>query len=218
MVEENPEREKLATKAETTQADNAFISKPIDNKETPGDSNTAQPSSSNFHHHPTVLIDLDDEDKDFVDRSTSSYRSSRKRTWDTSSRTFIPQFSGEHANGSENALLIKDTIREDNTDDTSLIARSLNTILNGCVRFRSSILLICALSAFVVAVLACKRISELRFEAFKDEKQRTSHYFLYSLGVVVMLAAGIALSYTPVKSIVRSIRDYNRHNTGYEEI
>ena len=218
MDEENPKIEKLATKAETLQADNALISRPIDNKEIPGDSNRAQPSSSNFQHQPTVLIDLDDEDKDFVDRSTSSYRSSRKRTWDTSSRTFIPQFSGEHANGTENEPLLKDTIREDNTDDTSLVARSLNTILNGCVRFRSSILLICALSAFVVAVLACKRISELRFETFKDEKQRTSHYFLYSLGVVVMLTAGVALSYTPVKSIMRSIRDYTRHNDGYEEI
>ena len=218
MVEENPKIEKLATAAETLQADNVLISRPIDDKETSGDSNGAQTSTSNFQHQPTVLIDLDDEDKDFVDRSTSSYRSSRKRTWDTSSRTFIPQFSGEHANGSENELLIKDTIREDNTDDTSLLARSLNIILNGCVRFRSSILLICALSAFVVAVLACKRISELRFETFKDEKQRTSHYFLYSLGVVVMLAAGIALSYTPVKSIMRSIRDYTRHNVGYEEI
>ena len=218
MVEENPKKEKLAAAVETPNADNALISRPIDNKETPGDSNRAQSSSFNFQHQPTVLIDLDDEDKDFVDRSAPSYRSSRRRTWETSSRTFIPQFSGEHTNGTENELLIKDVIREDNTDDTSLVARSLNTILNGCVRFRSSILLICALSAFVVAVLACKRISELRFESFKDEKQRTSHYFLYSLGVVVMLAAGVALSYTPVKSIVRSIRDYTQHNAGYEEI
>ena len=47
---------------------------------------------------------------------------------------------------------------------------------------------------------------------------KTSHYILYSLGVIVMLAAGIALSYTPVKSIVRSIRDSVHREPGYEEI
>lgn len=197
---------------------NASIEGPSISEETRAASTKPRSFPSDTRHQPTVTISLNDEDEDYIDGSTFYYRSTRNRAWDTSSRSFIPQFTGYQINQSENEPLLKESIRDDTVDGSSIITRSMYIVRNGCTRFCSTVMIICAFSAFVVAILACKRISELRFESFKDEELKTSHYILYSLGVIVMLAAGIALSYTPVKSIVRSIRDYAHREPGYEEI
>ena len=186
-------------------------------EDNPGEVITAHSSSSKFNCQPTVLISLDDEGDDECTNGSTSIINSRKRRWETSSRSFIPQFSGNQAGMDENEPLIKDT--EDTTDGRSMITRSMNTVLNGCIKFSSAVMIICAFSAFAVAIVACKRISDLRFdETIQDPKLKTTHYLLYSLGVIIMITTGIALSYNPFVSIFRSIRDHSRPESRYEEI
>ena len=218
MFEESKSKDKTEHETEIVHIENTPAPVPDNTEESNGALTTSRLSSSSRQQQPTTSIILNDDEEDYVDRSNFYYRSPRHRTWDSSSRSFIPQFSRDQIHHSENQALLKDSATEDTLDNSSLIARSMNTFLNGCTRFSSVVMIICAFSAFVVAILACKRISELRFESFQNEDMKTSHYFLYSLGVIVMLTAGIALSYTPIKSIVTSIRDYTRQQSGYEEI
>ena len=218
MSIETKRSETLIKHEEAYPTGNASIERPSISEETRVASTKCQSFPSNTRHQPTVTVSLNDEDEDYIDRSNFYYRSTRNRAWDTSSRSFIPHFTGDQINESENEPLLKESIREDTLDGSSITRRSMYIVQNGCKRFFSTVMILCAFSAFVVAILACKRISELRFESFKDEELKTSHYILYSLGVIVMLATGIALSYTPVKSIVRSIRDYVHREPGYEEI
>ena len=173
-----------------------------------------KPSPLRTQHQPTVLIS---EGEDIEERTEvySSFESNRRqRTWETSSRSFIPRFASNQENAQpETEPLIK------SQDDTNVRSRTLINCLFGYEKCKIVLLIVCALASFAAVAFACTRISYIRYDtSFKDEQSKQPQYIIWSVGLILAFGCGIVSAYIPVTASYRSVRRVARRESRYEEI
>ena len=179
------------------------------------------PSQSNVHIS-------DGEDVEECTEGSTSFVYSRQRTWETCSRSFIPEFSSYQNSIPETEQLIKHQNEETIQDGRSLPGSLINRrSLDRCWRFVPMfIMVVCAFISFIMAGVACKKIYDLSQETnIEDEGPKTSSYVLWGTLLIVLLGIAIITICNIVTSISRSLRNFsiqasrNGHNYNrYEEI
>ena len=179
------------------------------------------PSQSNVHIS-------EGEDIEECTEGSSSFVYSRQRTWETCSRSFIPEFSTYQNSIPETEQLIKHPNVETTPDGRSLPGRSINSrILDRCGRLVPILIIVCAFTSFIMAGFACKKIYDLSQETYtEDEGPKTQRYVLWGIALIVLLGtASILLVKSPLMSIIRPLRHFSIQESGngqnynrYEEI
>ena len=189
--------------------------------ESPSNSPRYKLSPTNIQYQPQVLINEGEAIEESTERSTS-FTFTRQSDWETSGRSFIPQFTSYQHSVSERDHLIKEGNpgRESDASGQSNVVRSINNCFNSCIRFKPALMMVCGIAAFVIGGFVCKEISNLSYDTrIKDSQSKHTHYVMYGVAALLMFAAGIGLTHPLIISSYRSCRGFiRRESTVYQEI